>query len=64
MKNTIISIILMSFVCLLAWNRAYRHEIEIDRAWLDGYRAYQADRYMPQPNHKAPLPGLKGKVQG
>jgi len=25
-------------------------------------KAYQADTYLPKPNHKAPLQGLKEKV--
>jgi hypothetical protein len=39
-------------------------EADIEQAWSDGYTQYQIDRYIPKPDHKAPLHGLKGKVNG
>ena len=39
-------------------------EADMEAQWSDGYTQYQIDRYIPKPDHKAPLHGLKGKVSG
>lgn len=55
---------LILFGVLFALGQEGYTEADIDAAWSDGYQAYQIDTYLPKPNHKAPLPGLKVKVNG
>jgi protein-S-isoprenylcysteine O-methyltransferase Ste14 len=55
-----LAVIFIHFVILITWTQY--HEADMEAQWSDGYRAYQADTYLPKPNHKAPLQGLKEKV--
>jgi hypothetical protein len=39
-----------------------RCEADIEAAWSAGYKECHIDKNLPQPDHKAPLRGLKEKV--